>query len=259
MDLFEKRSHALFALSLSIVFFMFLEILILLTFSSASGEWSMIEVKDKLGNVVHQARGASVADLDRWYFEKSHGNLSNYDIGVTTINKPFPVRAWVCASIGVPIVLMLLLSYLVKIYLALLQGNGAQTGEGALVAYRNRHSLLTWAMFLGSHSVYYLGALIGVAALTFWMVPSFLADLFATSLSIVQESKWPILGPVLFLAVLGIWVVYLRYRLSRRMMDHQFNLERYRLNLELQLQSRLPVSTLATEDEGGIVEVDDHL
>ena len=217
MDLFEGRNSALIALIVGVIFLILLETLIFIASSSASGEWTIVEVKDKQGNVIHRAKGASMADIDRWHFERIYGHLGNYDVAVATVNRPFPVRAWVSASIGIPVVLILLISYLIKVYFTLLHGNGTRTGEGyPVAAFESRHPFISWAMFLSSHSIFYLGAFIGAAALIFWMVPSFIAGLVETSLNIMQENKWLILGPVVLLTVFAVWVVYLRYRLSKR-------------------------------------------
>jgi hypothetical protein len=239
MDLFEKKSTVLIALASSVIFFLCLEMLIFIASASISGERSTVEVKDKQGSVVYRTPGNSIDNIDRWRFAKKFGSLDSYDVEIKTVNKPFPVRAWVSASVGVPIVLILLISYLVKVYMTLLHGNETESSEKYPVLYGKVHPFISWTMFLSSHSIFYLGFLIGLAALVFWMVPNFISDVVSTSVSIMYESKWLILGPVAFIAVFAIWVAYLRYRLSKRMMDYQYSLEKYRLERELQ-QNSLP-------------------
>ncbi len=247
MDLFERKNSVLIALAISVVGFLCLEMVIYIASASSSGEYSRIEVKDKQGYVVYRTSGNTVSHIDRWYFERKHGNLENYDVEIKSVNKPFPVRAWVSASVGVPIVLILLISYLIRVYLTLLHGSEPERGEGFPVVYGQRHPFISWTMFLSSHSIFYLGAAIGFLALTFWMVPNFLSELVEGGMNVIKENKWFALTPFVLLAVIALWIAYLRYRLSKRMMDHQFYLEKYRLDREAGIGDKLPVETSDAE------------
>ncbi len=62
--------------------------------------------------------------LPRDYFERHHGSLVNYDVEVTTLRRPFPVSEWVVESIGIPVGLILLVSFLIKVYLSVRTGSG---------------------------------------------------------------------------------------------------------------------------------------
>lgn len=244
MDFFEKKSNILIALALSVIVLLGLEFLIFIALASYAGEQSRIEVKDRDGRIVYQTAGNKLDHLDRWYFERQYGNLDNYGVEVKTITKPFPVRAWVSASVGVPVVLILLISYLVKVYLNLLHDEKKETGQEYPVLYGRGYRLMSWANFLNSHSIFYLGVFIGFGALTFWMVPNFLADVVKFSINITRDNKWFILTPLVLLAAFAGWTVYLRYKLSKRMMDHQFSLEKYRLDRELLLREQLASDVL---------------
>jgi hypothetical protein len=57
--------------------------------------------------------------------------------------------------------------------------------------------------------------------------------------STLHEGSWLPQTTAAFVAVFAVWVVFLRYRLSRKMMDYQFHLERQRLDHELR-QRQLP-------------------
>jgi len=127
LDVFHGRKSMLMALGLSVIIFLLIELIIFTVFATTSGEQSRIEVRDKAGRKIYDVPGTTLSQINFSYFERKYGDLANYDVEVKTIHNPFPVRAWVSASIGVPMVLILLISYLVKVYLTLLQG-GEQPG-----------------------------------------------------------------------------------------------------------------------------------
>ncbi|MCU0587200.1 MAG: hypothetical protein MUF52_03505 [Syntrophobacteraceae bacterium] len=217
------------ALGISVLVFLLIELIIFGVFASNSGERSRIEVRDKTGKVIYDVAGTTLSQINFSYFERKYGDLANYDVEVRTIDRPFPVRAWVSASVGVPIVLILLVSYLVKVYLTLLQGGEQPGAEKYPVVQGKAHPLLSWSLFLTRASIFLTGAVIAGMALLFWMVPSFLGELAVVSLSAIKESSWLLQSVAVFLAGFLLWVVYLRYRLSRRMMDYHFRLEQRRL------------------------------
>ena len=52
-------------------------------------------------------------------------------------------------------------------------------------------------------------------------------------MTVVREFRWLLPGLVIFLGLLTVWVIYLRYRLSKQMMKNQFDLEKYRMEQQL--------------------------
>jgi hypothetical protein len=249
-ELFDRKSTILVALGISVVFLVCLEMVIYIAAATSSGERSRVEVRDSQGRMIYSTAGSAISQIDRMSFEKKFGDLHNYEVAVTTVDKPFPVRAWVAASVGIPIVLILLISYLIKVYMVLLHGSEGP-GKGGLPALDGKpHPFVFLANFISSHSLFYLGTFISLTALVFWMLPNFLAELVGLSINILRENKWFVLAPVIALSAFIVWVVYLRYRLARRMMDHQFTLERYRLDYEMRQQRQLNVEELQKLDAG---------
>jgi hypothetical protein len=249
-ELFDRKSTILVALGISVVFLVCLEMVIYIAAASSAGERSRVEVRDKQGQVIYSTPGSAVSQIDRMSFEREFGELHNYDVAVTTGDSPFPVRAWVAASVGIPIVLILLISYMIKVYMVLLHGSDGQ-GRGGLPSVGGKpHPFIFLANFISSHSIFYLGTFISLAALVFWMLPNFVAELIGLSINILRENKWFVLAPVIALTAFIVWVVYLRYRLARRMMDHQFTLERYRLDYEMRQQKQLAPEELQKLDKG---------
>jgi hypothetical protein len=238
-DVFQGRKNMLVALGLSVVVFLVLEMIIFIVFAAYSGEQSRIEVRDKSGKILYDVAGTSLSHVNFSYFERKYGDLGNYEVEIKTVNKPFPVRAWVSASVGIPMALILLISYLVKVYLTLLQGEEHQNQENYPAIYERTHPFISWSLFLNSSSIFLTGAVIAGLALVFWMVPNVLGELVGFSAAAIRGSGSIAGGAAVFVACFALWVVYLRYRLSRRMMDYQYRLERQRLDQQSQGQAQL--------------------
>lgn len=248
-DVFQGRKSMLFALGLSVLLLLVIEAVIVIVFALTAGEQSRIEVRDRSGKLVYDVAGTTLSHVNFSYFERKYGDLANYDVQVKTVRTPFPVRAWVSASVGIPITLILLVSYLVKVYLTLLQG-GEPRNEGNLPAVlETMHPFVSWSLFVSQSSIFLLGAVIAGLALTFWMVPSLLGELAGAGAATLREGGPLVWGAAGVVACVILWMVYLRYRLSRRMMDYHYQLERRRLDHQFQAESRLPTDARPTPVE----------
>jgi hypothetical protein len=230
LDVFHGRKNMVIALAVSVIVLLAIEMVIFIAMVASSGEQSRIEVRDKSGKLIYNVTGTTLSHMNFSYFERKYGDLDNYDVEVKTISKPFPVRAWISASIGVPLVLILLTSYLVKVYLILLQGE-EHPNTGNYPAIQGRmHPFIAWSLFLSSSSIFFMGTIIAGIAVVFWMVPDVLGELADFSAATLMKNSRLLQGTAVFTACLALWVVYLRYRLSRRMMDYQYRLEKQRLD-----------------------------
>ena len=56
------------------------------------------------------------------------------------------------------------------------------------------------------------------------------------SMTAIREYKWFFLGTAIFLALLITWIIYLRYKLSRQMLENQLDLEKFRVERQLLVQ-----------------------
>ncbi len=235
LDVFEGTSNLKIILGASVLLFLVIELLIFIAASAYSGDRSFVEVKNKRGQVVYRTPGSTVGHIHRSYFEKHHGSLENYDIEIKTDYKPFPVREWVVASVGIPVSLILLLSFLVKVYLSLIYGEETPSGNPSVFDAR-KQSLLSWSQLMSSVSVYTIGALVLFLVLLLWLVPNLFWNLVSSSMNAIEQYKEIFLGMLIGLVLLIGWIVFLRYKLSKNMLEAQLTLERYRLDKEFQLQ-----------------------
>ena len=98
--------------------------------------------------------------------------------------------------------------------------------------------------------------------LALWLVPNFVADIARGFLSLVLRFKWFFLGVTVFFGSLLVWIIYLRYKIAQKMMDRQEEVEKFRVERQLQLEQEsrkaLPGGTVprleAPRDDGGTLE-----
>lgn len=201
-DIFNSKSSMLLTLCFSVAILLGIEMLIFIAFSSAAGHKTKIVIKDKSGHVVARA---DTSMMDKDYLESKLGYLSNYNVEVSALDNPFLVRGWAAASVGVPIVLILLVSYLVKVYMNLLDGEKGDLDEYSDLNARRYY--LSRIALMNRNLVFYLGVLAALAALLFWMVPNFIEELLAATVASAVKAKWIILPPVAILVCFVVWIV----------------------------------------------------
>ena len=64
-------------------------------------------------------------------------------------------------------------------------------------------------------------------------------------MSLIFEYRWFFLGVSVFTGFLVVWMIYLRYKLSQKMLDNQLNLQKFQFEEQLILErdSRLAISS----------------
>lgn len=238
LDLFEgKRVHKVILL-VTILTFLVLELLIYLASASQAGEKSRVTVVDAEGRKVYETSGSTLTSYEKHMFESNHGPLRNYQIQVSSETHPFPFRAWMTAAIGIPVGLVMLVAFLVRAYLTLVYGEEKEKGEDSDSSNPAKNRFGSVFSAFQRFSVFHVGFIVLLAVLVLWMVPNFLGDFVRISATAIREYKWFFLGSAVFLGLLLAWVIYLRYRLSRQMLENQLHIEKYRLEQQLLLEQR---------------------
>jgi len=237
LDVFEGKRYHKVVLVVSVATFLVLELLIYLAAASQAGQKSSVIITDATGKKVYETPGGTLTSYEKLVFENTFGPLQNYQIQLQSESLPFPFRAWVSAAVGIPIGLILLVSFLIKAYLSLLYG-----GEGHDDGPDSSESSSTQDRFGGVFrsfrrvTVFHIGFVVVVAVLLLWVVPNFLQDFASISMSAIREYKWFFVGTSVFLALLITWIIYLRYKISKQMLDNQLDLEKFRVEKQLLLQ-----------------------
>jgi hypothetical protein len=237
-DLLEEKRYQRIILTISVLAFLALELVIFYSAATQSGQKSRLIVTDKNGAVVWDTPGTSLTSYERIQFEATHGSLENYSIQIQREEFSFPFRAWVSAAVGIPVSLVLLVSFIVKAYLSLLFGDEKSGPEGSAEAKASRFGSF-FRIFSGV-SIFHVGFFLVLGVLLLWLVPNLLGDFARISIVTVREFKWFFLGASLFIAFLVTWVILLRYRLSKKMLDNQLDLEKFRVEKQMLIQMETP-------------------
>jgi hypothetical protein len=241
LGIFEGKRHQKLVLTVSVVVFLFLELLIYLAAASQSGQKSRVVITDGKGAKVYETPGAVLTSYEKLVFENNFGPLANYQVRVDTESLPFPFRAWLSSAVGIPVGLILLVAFIVRAYLSLLYGDRSDKDKPpdatATVVKNNLGSVFD---FLRNISIFHIGFLTLLAVLILWMVPNLVQDFTHLSLNAVREFRWFFLGAAVFLAGLVVWIIYLRYRLSKQMLENQLDLEKFRVERQLLLEAKSP-------------------
>jgi len=241
-DLFEGTRYQKIVLTISVVAFLILELLIYMASASQAGQKSRVIVLDTNGTKVYETAGTALTSYEKMVFENNFGPLANYQVRLESEAAPFPFRAWVSAAVGIPVGLILLVSFLVRVYLSLLYGEEQEelpaTEGGEMNLHRNQFGNILHS-FRGV-SIYYMGFLIVLGVLLLWMVPNFLGDFATITITAIREYKWFFLGTSIFLALIITWIIYLRYKLSKQMLENQLHLEKFRVEQQMLIQRDPP-------------------
>lgn len=240
-DIFEGNRLQKIVLIVSVLLFLVIELLIYMASASQAGLKSRIIVSDAQGNKVYQTTGSTLTSYEKLIFEKNFGPLTDYQLEIVTETHPFPFRAWFTAAVGIPVGLILLVSFLIKVYLTLLysdEDDAKPLGGSASALKEGRFASLFQSF--GQISIFHIGFAVLAAVLLLWMVPNLVEDVFKISAETIRDYKWFFVGLAVFVAFIITWVIYLRYRLSKQMLENQFNIERYRLEQQLLAKPETP-------------------
>lgn len=235
-DLFEGTRYQKVVLTVSILAFLLLELLIYLVCASEAGQKSRVIVT-KDGVTIYETLGSTLSAYEVTTFERNYGPLKDYQVQVVTETKPFPFRAWVSSAVGIPVALVLLVAFVVRVFMALLYGEDSEgSGDPSAGGGESKHRFGSLMHLFKGISVFHVGFLLVISVLLLWMVPNFIGDFLTVSMAAIRDYKWFFLGLSVFLAVVLTWIIYLRYKLSKQMLDNQLDLEKYRFERQLLLE-----------------------
>ncbi len=233
LDVFEGKQYQKVILLVSVLAFLLLELLIYMAAAGQAGTRSRLIVLDSSGNKIFETSGTTATKYQQFEFENNYGPWANYQKKVETESLPFPFRAWLSAAVGIPVGLILLVAFLVRTYIALMYGDERETGEDSDEPLETGKGVGNLFGAVRRVTVFHIGFVTVVAVLLFWIVPNFLQDFARVSVATIRDYKWFFLGVSLFLAAIITWVIYLRYRLSKQMLENQLHVEKYRLETQL--------------------------
>ncbi len=160
------------------------------------------------------------------------------------VDNKFPTRAWIALSICVPLILILFVVFIVKVFADVFHSKKEEEEEHIK---GNKDTDFEETRFeklfstLGRLNIYSLGCTVILIAFLYWMVPDLLVYLGKISYQTLSELKWVILGVVLFGGVYMIIKAFLSHKTKNEIIKQQAEIQknRDRLAIENKIEKKL--------------------
>ncbi len=160
------------------------------------------------------------------------------------VENPFPTRTWIALSICVPLLLILFVAFVVRVFedvfLAKKKPLDQKDGESREFDFEETRFEKLFST-LGRLNIYSLGATVIVAAFLYWMVPDLLVTIGKVSFQTLAQLKWVLLGLVLVGGIYAIVRAVLAYKTKIAIIETQSDIQknRDRLAIEARQGARL--------------------
>ncbi len=203
-----------------------------------SGREARLQVLNNRGNLIYEADGTQLTEFNKYYFEKTFGPLENHQTRLVTSVEPFPFRAWFAAAIGVPVGAILLFGFAVRAYLSLVFPEDGNRPDPARAPDESETRFEKVIRKVSQFNIFVIGTLTFLTAVTIWMLPNMLERIGTVGVEAIIKYKWVVLGAVVVILALIIWIIYLRYLLARKTIESQVEVDKFRLQLEMDPENR---------------------
>ncbi|MCP3871588.1 MAG: hypothetical protein GY699_00315 [Desulfobacteraceae bacterium] len=241
-NLVEKKVPGLFYI---IAIFAMIEFGILMICLASSGNQDIVKVYNPEKTVVYEDFYNTAALIE---FKDIYGIKNFKDEGFVVthevVDKKFPTRSWIALSVCVPMVLILFIVFIVRVFEDVFKAKRRKTKK-AETSQRNPNFEETrferLFLTLGRLNVYSLGATIIVISFFLWMVPDLLMYLAKISYETLSELKWIVLCLLILVGVYLIIRTFLSYKTRTQIIKQQFEIQknRDRLAIEAKLETKL--------------------
>lgn len=232
-------------LSLLISVFALLEFGILIVCIFYSANHKVVRIYDNSNTVVYE----DIYNADYINeFKKIYGIQSFKDEGFTFtrvgIENRFPTRAWIALSICVPLILILFVVFIVRVFIDVFQ---PKADEEAKSSKNNPDSEFEETRFeklfstLGRLNIYSLGCTAILIAFFYWMIPDMLIYMGKISYNTISELKWVLLGIIIFSGAYILVKTILSYKTKNEIIRQQADIQknRDRMVIESKLEKKL--------------------
>jgi uncharacterized membrane protein len=168
----------------------------------------------------------------------------------TLVEKPFPTRTWIALSICVPLLLILFVAFVVRVFedvfLFRKKAPDKSSSDDRKFDFEETRFEKLFST-LGRLNIYSLGATVIIAAFLFWMVPDLLITIGKISYQTISQLKWVLLSLILVGGIYVIVQAILSHKTKITIIEQQSEIQknRDRLTIEARLETRL------LKDKGG--------
>lgn len=248
-ELFEDTKYPRRVLAIGAILLLLLQSVILAAVCSQSGLKSRVCILDSEGRKIYESTGTTLSSYEKIMFENNFGPLRNYATQIESDMVPFNYRAWILLAVGIPLGLMLMLFFMAQVWLILL--NGSPKEDTSEEKARGTTRFTAFLSISKNFSVLGVGFIITISMLILWLIPSILGDVAASFFRAVGDYPFFFMGMAIFFGGLIVWVIYLRYKLSKQMLSNQMEIEKYRIQKQMLEQDPVPrLLTAVTDSEG---------
>jgi len=245
LEMVEKHVPGLF---LIIFTFAMIELGILMICVGYSGNQHLLRIYNSNNSLVYE----DIFNENHINEFKNISGIKNFKeegfvLTRVAVDNKFPTRTWIALSICVPLVVILFIVFIVKVFTDVFHSKKENDDEKDENKKEMQNSDFEETRFeklfstLGRLNIYSLGSTVIFIAFLYWMVPDLLVYLGKISYQTVSELKWAILGVVLFAGAYIILKAYLSYKTKNEIIKQQADIQknRDRLVIEAKLEKKL--------------------
>lgn len=227
-----------------------LELEIFVVAVTTSGKKSVLEIRNNRDEIVYEADGSYLGAFNQELFEKTFGPLTNFEVRRVTREVPFPFRAWFTAAVGLPLGGMLVFAFVVRAFVAIFHGDKKTLETEAASAQQGPKSRVERVLDkIGGLNIFAIGFIMFLVVIGYWIIPNVILYVGKLGFETIHRHKWFFLGGVFVLVCVFVWVIYLRYLLAKKHIESRAELDKYRLQLEVQKGCGLPLQLESPEVE----------
>lgn len=209
-----------------------IEIIILLSCIIVSRDKDIVRITNPDNEIVYERSydAPNIGEFKRLYgiinFKKEGYTVQRY-----AAVREFPTRAWIALSICVPMVLVMFVVFIVKVFTDVFHINFKNQGRR-----RRRKSSSGFEdtrfekLFstLERMNIYTLGFTILLVVFLYWVIPDLLIYLSKVSYQTISELKWVIFGLVILAGAFLILKIYFSYKTKTEFIRQQAEIQKNR-------------------------------
>jgi hypothetical protein len=239
---FEDAKYPKLVLAIGAVSLLVLQLVIFIAVCNQSGLKGRVCVMDSAGRKIYESSGPALSSYEKMVFENNFGPLRDYTTKLESEVVPFNYRAWILMAIGVPLGLILMLFFMAQVWLLLLNGSPKEETSEESTPGKTR-----FGAFLNvsrNFSILGIGFTMAILMLILWLIPSILGDLATCFFGAIRNYPLFFMGAAVFVGGLLVWVIYLRYSLSKQVLTNEMEIEKFRIEKRMLAQN--PAAYLLT-------------
>jgi hypothetical protein len=202
-----------------------------------SGREAHVQIRDHQDNLLFESSASKLDPDEKKEFENTFGPLSDYQVKLVTVQRPFPFRAWFAGAVGLPIGAVLLFGFFIKAYESLFFRNEVLLKSPAPGDFAQSDRLERLIVRIRRLNIFAIGGFVLLLALGLFAVPHLLSEFGRHAVAVIARYRWVVLGICGVFLALVVWIIFLRYLLARKAIETQADVEKYRLQLEMTAQN----------------------